>query len=78
MLWYGQLTAPKPDSTAITVTPITPIRDTPCSMVKIPCETLSSGNGSPIFQSPYRNTNQQSTVNIRTALSDTEVVCKAK
>lgn len=33
---YGAFTAPKPDNTAITVTPITPTREITCSIVKIP------------------------------------------
>lgn len=33
---YGALTAPKPERIAITVTPMTPIRDIACSIVKIP------------------------------------------
>lgn len=46
------MTAPNPDKMAITVTPMTLIRDTPCSMVNIPLETLSRGKGSPMRHKP--------------------------
>lgn len=34
-----------------------------CSIVKTPCDTLSSGNGSPIRQNPYKNKIQTLNVN---------------
>jgi hypothetical protein len=39
MYVYGQLTAPNPESRAMSVTPITPTRLMSCSMDKIPENT---------------------------------------
>ena len=62
---YGQLTAPKPDKNAITVTPITPILLTHCSMERIPCLGLRIGNGSPIFQKSIMIANQKTQLTIK-------------
>ena len=60
---YGYWTAPKPDNSAIIVTPMTPTRLMPCSIDSIPCFGLRIGKGSPIFQKRYINMSQTTTEN---------------